>query len=140
MLADKEGFHAAGAALGGCLSYLRDVLLDKQVRCALHSARPPICAPVLEHFGTQNEHLWALMNPCLLLLAMAQVLCAGRVELLAEAFGVGAAGKSGGGGGPAFTSLDGSALENLEVGGSRRLQVEGRGGPDRLPARAVAGH
>ena len=31
MAADEEGFRAAGAALGGCISFLQDVLLDKQV-------------------------------------------------------------------------------------------------------------
>lgn len=58
--------------------------------------------------------------------ARAQVLSAGRVELLAEAFGVGAA-RAGGEAGPAYMSLDGSAMENLEVRGrciSSGLRIE----------------
>lgn len=55
-----------------------------------------------------------------------QVLAAGRVELLADSFGIGAglggAGTSGegagAGGAPAYMALDGAALENLEVGAS----------------------
>ncbi len=31
MLADKDGYQAAGAALGGCLAFLKDAMLDKQV-------------------------------------------------------------------------------------------------------------
>jgi hypothetical protein len=31
MLEDREGHAAAGSALGGCLSYLQDAMLDKQV-------------------------------------------------------------------------------------------------------------
>ena len=76
-----EGQQAAAHALGGCLSHLRDVLLDKQV------------------------------------------LAAGRVEPLADSFGIGAglAASSGGAGaagsdaGPVYMALDGAALENLEV-------------------------
>lgn len=37
MSGDEEGFRAAGTALGGCLAYLRDVLLDKQVGEALEA-------------------------------------------------------------------------------------------------------
>ena len=35
MLADRDGYEAAGAALGGCLAFLKDAMLDKQVgaRC-----------------------------------------------------------------------------------------------------------
>lgn len=51
-------------------------------------------------------------------------MAAGRVEQLAETFGIGAglAGSSAavgggdGGAGPQYTALDGAALENLEVG------------------------
>jgi hypothetical protein len=78
-----EGQQAAAHALGGCLSHLRDVLLDKQV------------------------------------------LAAGRVEPLADSFGIGAglaapngsngAGAAGSDGGPVYMALDGAALENLEV-------------------------
>lgn len=31
MSGDQDAYEAAGSALGGCLSYLRDLLLDKQV-------------------------------------------------------------------------------------------------------------
>jgi DNA mismatch repair protein MSH6 len=83
MRADPGAHAAAAAALGGCLSYLKDAMLDRRV------------------------------------------LASGRVDTLAEAYGIGAdadggAGGGGGaaaaaGGGPACMALDGPALENLEI-------------------------
>ena len=152
------GQAAAAHALGGCLSHLRELLLDKQVRWmgmgpggggspqAAGQARECQCLgaasaagagrsraseaqpQLLARFCRAGCSRWPTLNLCSPLALpplwpCVQVMAAGRVEQLAETFGIGAglaggAATAGGGdcgAGPQYTALDGAALENLEA-------------------------
>lgn len=81
-----------------------------------------VCAACGPRVCLAAARYWRLkVHPLDPLLALRQVLAAGRVDRLADSFGIGAGlaasggGGEPGGGGPQCMALDGSALENLEV-------------------------
>lgn len=134
--AGGAGQAAAAHALGGCLSHLRDCLLDKQVggqgrqrragrRGACRLAAKPASGTAADLIGGPHQLMPPSHPTCSTrsphaAASRSQVLAAGRVELLADSFGIGAglggaAGGEGANGAPAYMALDGAALENLEV-------------------------